>query len=316
MFKKVKRRHYFGIEKTKATRVFIIAIVMIGLTACASFKLKRNLSPQHAEFLSKVRYIITSQEKKIFLNLPQEERNEFIQEFWKKRDPNPETENNEYKEQYFERIEEANHLFSKRKDDGWLRDMGRIYILLGPPTNRVQYPTGPTFYGRPTEIWYYGPYPIIFTDEYYSGEYQFYPGSAQYLANLLDAQLGLKPEVTDQSVVFDFKINVEKYPDNRMKLLISVLFESIFLKEEDNKLTTTLTADVQVYSNKKQIKTTQKKGHITVNQDEFLELMGQKYIMTIDMELKPGKYQLVITVQNSADEQKVQKTIKFTLPKR
>jgi GWxTD domain-containing protein len=291
----------------------MIALLVASLAACASFKRERNLSPEHEEFFSKVRYLITKQEKKMFLNLPPEERDAFIQEFWEKRDPTPETEINEFKERYFDRIAEANQLFSRGQEDGWLRDMGRIYILLGPPENREQYPRGVTFYGSPVEIWYYGPYPIIFTDEYYSGEYRLYPGSAQYAANLLQAQMDLKPEVEDQDVVFDFKLNLEKFPDNSVRLAISIPMENVFLKEKNGRLSTTLSAQIQVYSGNKKIKTVREESPITVNQEEFLELMGKKHVIPVEVELEPGKYRFIIRVQNSADERVVEKTIKFNL---
>ncbi|MFO7865583.1 MAG: GWxTD domain-containing protein [Candidatus Aminicenantes bacterium] len=297
----------------KTSRGLIIGLLVLSLAACTSFRRERDLSPRHEEFFSKVRYIITKQEKKIFLNLPQEERDAFIKEFWEKRDPTPDTEINEFKEKYFQRIEEANQLFSRGQTDGWLKDRGRIYILLGPPGNREQYPRGVTFYGRPTEIWFYGPYPIIFTDEYYSGEYRLYPGSAQYVANLLQAQMDLKPEVEEQEVVFDFKLNLEKFPDNRVRLSITIPMENVFLKEKNGNLSTILSAQVQVYSGNKKIKTAQEESPITVNQEEFLELMGKKHVIPVEIQLEPGRFRFIITVSNSADEQVVEKTIKFKL---
>ncbi len=297
----------------KTSRGLIIGLLVLSLAACASFRRERDLSPGHEEFFSKVRYIITRQEKKIFLNLPSEKRDAFIQDFWEKRDPTPETEVNEFKERYFNRIEEANRLFSRGQEDGWLRDRGRIYILLGPPENRMQYPTGPTFYGRPTEIWYYGPYPIAFTDDYYSGEYHLYPGSAQYVATLLKAQMDLKPEVEDEDVVFDFKLNLDKFPDNRVRLSITIPMENVFLKEKNGNLSTILAAQVQVYSGNKKIKTAQEESPITVNQEEFLELMGKKHVIPVEIQLEPGRFRFIITVSSSADEQVVEKTIKFKL---
>ncbi|MFO7865979.1 MAG: GWxTD domain-containing protein [Candidatus Aminicenantes bacterium] len=297
---------------TKA-RGFIIILLAVSLGACASFKRERNLSPEHEEFFSKVRYIITSQEKKIFLNLIPEDRDEFVRKFWKKRDPSPESEVNEFKEQYYQRIEEANRLFSRGQNDGWLRDRGRIYILLGPPENRSQYPTGITFYGSPTEIWYYGPYPIVFTDEYYTGEYRLYPISAQYVSNLLKTQMDLKPEVEDQDVVFDFMLNLEKFPENRIKVLLTVPVENIFFIEKNGRLETTLSAEIDVFSGKNKLKTISEESTLNVSEENFLELMGQKITIPVEMELQPGKYRLNIRLQNSADEQRVEKAIKFTL---
>jgi len=118
-------------------------------SSCITYKLEKALDPESKEFLSKARYIISKQERKIFLNLPPSEREAFIEEFWKKRDPDPYTEENEFKEQYLARIEMANRLFKGGGSPGWLQDRGRIYILFGPPDRRDQYPRGYTFYGKP-----------------------------------------------------------------------------------------------------------------------------------------------------------------------
>jgi len=58
-------------------------------SSCITYKLEKALDPESKEFLSKARYIISKQERKIFLNLPPSEREAFIEEFWKKRDPDP-----------------------------------------------------------------------------------------------------------------------------------------------------------------------------------------------------------------------------------
>lgn len=118
------------------------------LTSCATPEKRVSLDPVSEEFLSKVRYIITSEESRIFLELPPEARGKFIEDFWKRRDPSPGTERNEFREVYFRRIEEANHLFRGAKP-GWLQDRGRIYILFGPPNERQTNPMG----GRPMDAY-------------------------------------------------------------------------------------------------------------------------------------------------------------------
>ena len=110
----------------------ILALVLI-FTSCAINKLEKRLDPVSNDFYDKIRYIITKEESKIFLELPPSARSEFIDEFWKRRDPTAETERNEFKETYFARIEEANRFFKGGGQPGWLQDRGRIYILFGPP---------------------------------------------------------------------------------------------------------------------------------------------------------------------------------------
>ena len=121
----------------------------------------------YKNWLSKdVRYIITKEEKKAFKALKtDEERENFIENFWRRRDPNPDTEENEYREEYYERIAYSNENFTSGKP-GWLTDRGRIYIAWGKPDSvesrpmggaydRPSYEGGGTTTTYPFEIWFY-----------------------------------------------------------------------------------------------------------------------------------------------------------------
>lgn len=113
-----------------------------------------------------VRYIITEEEKKAFKALKtDEERENFIESFWRRRDPNPDTEENEYREEYYERIAYANEHFTSGKP-GWMTDRGRIYIAWGKPDSVESRPMGgaydrPAWEGGgttttyPFEVWFY-----------------------------------------------------------------------------------------------------------------------------------------------------------------
>ena len=80
------------------------------LPSCRLYKLEQKLDPANAEFLSQVRYIINAEERKIFLELPDADKDKFKEEFWSRRDPDPNTEENEFKDEYLSRIERANEL--------------------------------------------------------------------------------------------------------------------------------------------------------------------------------------------------------------
>ena len=144
------------------------------LTSCRLYNLERRLDPENAEFLSKVRYIITRKERKIFLELPDSEKKEFIEEFWKRRDPDPYTPENEFEMEYFDRIEKAGEIFRGEGRPGWMTDRGRIYILFGPPSYREIHhsetsDTSGLLRGRCGEIWHYGLFPVVFRDESCNG---------------------------------------------------------------------------------------------------------------------------------------------------
>jgi GWxTD domain-containing protein len=113
-----------------------------------------------------VAYIITDAERSAFKKLvSDEEREQFIESFWQRRDPDPDTDENEYKEQYYERIAYANEHYASGIP-GWKTDRGRIYITFGKPDSVESHPAGgaydrPSYHGGgstttyPFEVWFY-----------------------------------------------------------------------------------------------------------------------------------------------------------------
>ena len=82
-----------------------------------------------------IRYILTSPEVKAFKKLETDPaRAAFIESFWARRDPNPDTLVNEFRQMFWERVRHANELFVDSAKPGWRSDRGKIYILYGPPT--------------------------------------------------------------------------------------------------------------------------------------------------------------------------------------
>lgn len=113
--------------------------------------LKRELSKTYKKWLDEdVVYIISPEERKAFMQLSNdEERDQFIEAFWQRRDPTPDTEENEFKEEHYRRIAYANEHFAAGIP-GWRTDRGRIYITFGPPDEIESHPSGGT-YQRPME---------------------------------------------------------------------------------------------------------------------------------------------------------------------
>ncbi len=113
--------------------------------------LKRELGQTYKKWLDEdVRWIITDEERDAFKKLSNdEERDQFIEQFWLRRDPTPDTLENEYKEEHYRRIAYANEHFAAGIP-GWKTDRGRIYIMYGPPDSTDSHPSG-GFYERPME---------------------------------------------------------------------------------------------------------------------------------------------------------------------
>lgn len=226
-------------SKFKLISVFFIAVFVMGGAVGAvaqkadakptvdphdkPINVKPELKNVYKKWLDNdVPYIITDDEKKAFKALKtDEERENFIENFWRRRDPNPDTEENEFREEYYERIAYANEHFTSGTP-GWKSDRGRIYIAWGKPDSIESHPSGgqynrPSYEGGgetttyPFEIWFYRHLDnvgegleIEFVDPTSTGEYRLardanekdalrtMPGAGQTTAE----QLGL----VDQSV--------------------------------------------------------------------------------------------------------------------
>ncbi|MGE5205213.1 MAG: GWxTD domain-containing protein [Chlamydiota bacterium] len=113
--------------------------------------LRQELSKTYKKWLDQdVRWIITDQEREAFLKLSNdEERDQFIEQFWQRRNPTPDSVDNPYKDEIYRRIAYANEHFAAGIP-GWKTDRGRIYIMYGPADEVESHPAGGT-YDRPID---------------------------------------------------------------------------------------------------------------------------------------------------------------------
>ncbi len=106
------------------------------------------------DIFAKSKYIASSAEIEKFSKLKGEEsKREFLFDFWKVRDNNPSTSENEYFYEYLKRIDLSNQQYNSMQKQGWKTDRGRIYIIYGEPSEVERYPN--QIESRPYEIWYY-----------------------------------------------------------------------------------------------------------------------------------------------------------------
>jgi GWxTD domain-containing protein len=113
--------------------------------------LRKELEGPWKKWLNEdVTYIITDEERQAFKHLQtDEEREQFVENFWRRRDPTPDTEENEYKEEIYRRIAYANDHYASGIP-GWKTDRGMIYIKYGAPDEVDSHPSGGS-YQRPME---------------------------------------------------------------------------------------------------------------------------------------------------------------------
>ena len=109
-------------------------------------ELKKELEPQYKNWLDQdVVYIITPEERHTFLHLStNEEREQFIEAFWQRRNPDQDSAENSFKEEHYRRIAYANEHFASGIP-GWKTDRGKIYIMWGPADEVDAHPTGGTW---------------------------------------------------------------------------------------------------------------------------------------------------------------------------
>lgn len=308
-------------------------------TSCRLYLLEHRLDPVNAEFLSKVRYIITRKERKIFLELPDSEKEKFKEEFWKRRDPDPYTPENEFKMEYFDRVEKATELFRGEGRPGWMTDRGRIYILFGPPSYREIHSSEGSdssglLRGRCGEIWHYGTFPVVFRDESCNGiEFELVTYdltslrsiNLMYMHELTMAQDAAQMTFKKEKEFFDFYWSLEKIAVERDRfeglITIEVPYGVIWYKSEDEKLETTL--DVHITLNDfegKKVWEYEDAFEISMKEDELKERYNKNYkieisfILEKDLErLRQGKNLIQAIVTNRAGDEKLKKVMEFRL---
>jgi GWxTD domain-containing protein len=136
------------------------------------------LTPIYRDWLAEdVGYIITKDERRAFLELTSDaDRDLFIQQFWERRNPDPDSQDNTFESEHYRRISYSNKHFSTGSIAGWKTDRGRIYIEWGPPDEIVQ---GSAGVAKPRETWRFRYLEGIgedveyeFTDSSGSGDYR------------------------------------------------------------------------------------------------------------------------------------------------
>ena len=140
-----------------ATGVLVAIVFGLLLSPPAATAAKHpQLPPRYEHWLDQeVNYLITNQEKAIFLGLAtDQDRDHFIETFWAIRNPDPNSPSNTFREEHYRRLEYANaHFGSAAAADGWSTDRGMVYITLGLPQQKRAYPNAREL--KAIETWFY-----------------------------------------------------------------------------------------------------------------------------------------------------------------
>ena len=299
--------------------------------SCRPDRVRKELSPDHAAFLSQVRYLITTKEQKAFVNLPDGEKDQFIEEFWRRRDSDPDTDENEFKTEYYNRIDQANRLFHGEGKTGWLTDRGRIYILFGPPMQRMTNPPGSDSSGQCGEIWYYGSFPIVFRDAHCTGDlvlvtYDMTPlreYNIAYMHELSSAQAQAQapgPEmVRREKDIFDFSFDVKTNVSEAGRVAgvatIGIPYNGIWFKHDAGVFKTEMEVRLELRDEEGKLAwETKDTFEVVLKEAELKDKQKASYIREIPFgfdknveELQPGKNTFRCRLKNLTGKEEIQK---------
>ncbi|MCJ7644938.1 MAG: GWxTD domain-containing protein, partial [Candidatus Aminicenantes bacterium] len=189
--------------------LLLAAFLCAGLFVSGRTAPEKDLGSKYKDWLKLVNNIILPVEKEVFLKLAVDaDRDFFVETFWKRRDPTPGTPENEFKDEIIRRFAHVNKFYKRGTPrEGWMTDMGRIYMILGEPQGIERFETLGVY---PCQAWsYYGDprkdlpayFVLIFFQKGGAGEYKLYdPVSDGPYALIMDKR-NLDP--TDYSGLYD-----------------------------------------------------------------------------------------------------------------
>lgn len=306
-----------------------IGMLLISSGACHYYNLELKLDAGNREWLNKVRYIITSKEWKMFLDLPMDERDLFKEEFWARRDPDPKTEENEFKIEYYNRVEMADKIFVSESRPGWMTDRGRIYILFGPPMDRITYDQN--YMGRCQEVWYYGQFPVVFVDNTCTGQYQLITYdltslrsfNLMYMQELSKAQAQAQQTIQDQESFFNFtwKVRAGLVNNSRIEgtVSIEVPLAYVWFREENGMMKTELDLRLEIKNTEEQLVWEFEQTYdVEISEEELTAKRKRKYEIEIplliekDIEwLQKGRNLIYAILTNLTGSTRVRKVLAF-----
>ncbi|HMA54186.1 MAG TPA: GWxTD domain-containing protein [Acidobacteriota bacterium] len=317
-----RRRYSLGAVLGLLGPVLLVA-GLAAVSGCKSVGATSRLPAARADFLAKVDYIINKEERKIFLELPDSSRDDFIAQFWKRRDPTPDTERNEFKIEYEDRVTKASSMFHGEGRPGWRTDRGRIFLLFGPLSERLTYPMDASGFCR--EIWYYGAFPVVFIDEHCSGYFVMTAINLEHLQELNIAQGYFQKTFNPEKKLFDYQVSMQKTRVEagvyEGKVYVDIPYDSIWFNFKGGKLETAFEVHVEI-SDKSGTIAWQAQGTfpLALEEKDLVENRKTRFRMEfpilIDKDLdrlKDQKLRMDVSVRSTTEGEELKKAVAFEL---
>jgi len=293
-------------------RLALLIFVLLLAMGCAQVPI--GTDPFHDSYYDKEKLLMTEEELEIYTHLPDREtKEEFIKEFWLRRDPTTGTEKNELKEEFDRRVEYANRWFDEKGDgrSGWDTDRGRVFLVFGPPDRRdrgqVQMRTRPGTVNM--ETWSYDRHQLMirFIDEM---GYRVFRLTADSQYSLMIAQRTEKlrwgaREFEDAGFSF-----AASYKDGGINIIIPL--KNLQVDHQGDDVVVTFNVSITVYLKFKKIDTFNKLQLFKHDQEEIHKLDNLSFSIPYPLAEK-GRYHLDIVVENKLTSQKYRKLLKVRL---
>ena len=288
----------------------MIVAVLLAAAACGAGGTKTgkqvNMEPSEGSykdpFFEKARLIMTKQEIEVYKHLTNKEaKEEFITEFWKKRDPTPGTEENENLDEFMERIEYANKWFNEGSQGrGWDSERGRILLQLGFPEER-RWGERPNNDGTskrvPMEIWTYLNYQLVleFVDWDDSGKLLLdrIPTNLSYALEKARFSLDLRDQANLKRA-FRFEVS---FTENQF--VISIPTDKLNFEEKDDTMKVDFDVTVYIYRDNQETDEIKVPINFSMAREKLLQMKTIQFNVPYTVSEK-GKYYFDVVIEEKS----------------
>jgi len=300
-------------------KIPILVVFLLLVLACTS-KPRVNTDPFYEGFYEKTRLIMSDEEIEIYKHLPDAgAKEEFIAEFWKKRDPNPDTEENEVKEDFIERIAYANRWFNENrsKNRGWDTERGRILLQLGFPDEREwgEVPLTDSA-GRllstqrvPLERWIYYEYTLYLEfigdfDGFGTFKLRRIPVNLRTSLDLAKARMDYG---TGKKKKGYFKFSAEFKADN---IIVVIPAKRVTFEDKEGRMNAEFKVQVSVYRDYRKVRDIDLQKTFTATQEEILASKEITFDVAYSPD-QPGEYYFDIIIVDKLSDSRYRNFCKF-----
>lgn len=294
-------------------RTGLVLALLAVLSACSAAGRRIERDPYYESFYEKTRLIMTDEEIQIYRHLPDKRaKEEFIEEFWTKRDPVPETEENENKIEFERRIAYANRWFRENRPAGrgWDTQRGRILIQLGEPDNRIlnEMINSANVKGYERWVYYYYQMELIFVDTSGFGEYKLQNWPPELLTAIDNAKFTIVPSSRGSAakpLVFNAAFKNDQ-------VVIAIPLKRVRFSEEGDTIRADYKVTVIAYRDYAKVATQAFSRQLSFPKDDVPSEKEVAFSLPFPLQAK-GRYYLEVLLEDTLSGSRARDFVEFKL---